>query len=704
MSRLRLRGGKTPDYYAQSLAVFAAMAPAPTLAEKRRIDKLVRVIVDCGYWPKADYIKCAAITNQRGALINWARPQVPMTIDGAGMTFTPNFYDYGNAVDSLIRTGVVPNGSTNTKQDDHGCGQFAYEDAIGASNNFGAERLGMSRRATANSVRIRSATTNSSVITQTGGLGTGLGWFRRNNSANFDFGLNKATLQTVAAPSESLAAIVNPMAICGGLFVGTDQYSPIKESFSFGGAYFNDTQRDAISDGITEYMRDVGAVPQPDYAVVNDFGTNYAKVAVGMPGLANGKTITIEWSLTADFATILSTVSTPAVFYQGSAADYCTAFFDLTGASPNTDYYYRLQVGGVREPVAWRVVKTLPTEDVAAAYSHSAGSCFRPTLADISSFNQLAALRPLFHAAIGDNLYPNYAGTDVRVTRDVGVRAFHTHPAVSKAARYVPFWNMVDNHDSGDRKPQWRTIDFPVTYGNVKQTYREFTRVPVYVEGTTTPKAMAFKKRVARTTHYFVDTRGQRIYGGGSTTQMLGDGVPQPSFNYYPYDHKGALFAAMDAHCAIDPNTLFFIHSPTTLLGALVNEGWSDFGLAEWRQICDYIMGKSGMRVVVDWGDAHMLGIDSDTSNLSTIPGTSKIISYCNSPTFNSGTFTNAGPFFWNGGDGRVGSDTTNGQSLVVTRVLANNRNAEIDFYQKPVVGGILTLTNTFKTIDIFGA
>jgi hypothetical protein len=692
------------QYSTEYLAVVAAMNPKPSMGRKAADNAFLRAIVDSGWWAKLDGFFVSATDSQQNYQVNWKNPSGTTATTVGTVTLTPGFFTQGNGVDGLIDTRVVPNGSGNFKQNDLCFGAYFYEDLVNTTASLGTENSALLvPHGTTNSLRARAAQAGTDVPTVSGGAPAGMCMARRTTGAQYELWFNKTKLTTVVTASSSIAATTQGFAIGGWQQVGTDSFSTRKITLAFLGAAPTDTQWGIFVDAASTWLAAIGIVPQPQSVTTSRQTSTGFVVNVDMPAQAEGLTVTVECSTTTDFASIVATTTDVAVKHQGLDAAYCNAHPVFTGLTSNTRYYYRIKVGAVQEPVPYRSCKTFPGAGAGVSYPFVAFSCAKPLAGAMVPFGWAASFLPLFSVDLGDTPYDNYVNSSILGKRDVYKRQHYRNPSVQALNSVCGTTYAFDDHDAAKDNGNWNapSYDFPTVIANSRTAAAEMLTDYAPLVANTVSGSWTIDK-----VHYIkMDTRSWRILTVGATPgSMLGDGVARAN-GYNPPNQLAAVIADAQAAAAGGAESIVLL-SPTSWT-ATHTDGWrtDPSWIAEQVTICN-ALAVLGVRIFVISGDIHANAMgDQTVTNYASVASTSKWAQAVASPIFNSSTIPcPADVFFWNGVDSRVGDGTTNGQSVPIITVAANGRNFQVQWYIKPVTGGVMTTGPLYDTTDLWGA
>lgn len=165
---------------------------------------------------------------------------------------------------------------------------------------------------------------------------------------------------------------------------------------------------------------------------------------------------------------------------SGDRLSYSTVAFTVTGLSPSTTYYYRLEMQGAPSQLdTIRSIKTAPPAGAPAAFKFTVGSCSDINNSTISSIERslihqaMALENALFFIHIDDIIYSDIATISPGAQRDSNVRLYCSSPDVQALIKNCPLMYMPGDHDMGVNDS---TLDSPngeVIFRNSRLVYRE---------------------------------------------------------------------------------------------------------------------------------------------------------------------------------------------------------------------------------------
>lgn len=261
----------------------------------------------------------------------------------------------------------------------------------------------------------------------------------------------------------------------------------------------------------------------------------------------------------------------------------------ISGLTPNTQYFYMVEVGGVRDSAMPGRFRTFPVG--AASFTLALSSCARTASAH-AVFETIRTLNPLFFLHMGDLHYLNIAVNN----RDVFRRAFDTVLAsVTQSALYrdVPIAYIWDDHDFGPNNSD----SLAPGREAARLTYQEY--VPHYPLGAgagNVPIYQAFT--VGRARFIMTDSRSPRspaLAPDNAAKTMLG--VTQKQW------FKQELLAANGVYPLI-----VWVNS-LPWIGLFGDDGWYLYS-TERRELANFIKDNGITGLCMVSGDAHMLAID----------------------------------------------------------------------------------------------
>ena len=190
----------------------------------------------------------------------------------------------------------------------------------------------------------------------------------------------------------------------------------------------------------------------------------------GPPGIAPAPGATPQFRLSTGTANDLVGSTTTRGVAVTSASDF-TGGEEITGLSPNTRYYYSINVNGTRAHTApFPEFKTFPAEGVDTEVVIAAGSCqISPTEPVI--FASIAAEAPTVFIHSGDF---HYADVTTVAGQRSNYQAQYASDFLSKIVRRMPRAHIWSDHDYG-----WNNADGGlVNKANSLQVFKEY--IPTY--------------------------------------------------------------------------------------------------------------------------------------------------------------------------------------------------------------------------------
>ena len=279
-------------------------------------------------------------------------------------------------------------------------------------------------------------------------------------------------------------------------------------------------------------------------------------------------------------------------------ATYRVARHVLSGLSPNTEYFYAIEVDGTLDTAAIGRFKTLPAAGP-ASFSIALGGCAENT--NDAAFVALNALNPapLFLIAVGDFQYMDIAAPTLAQYQ----AAFDTtlaRPARGLAHSRIPTVYMWDDHDFGTDNTTGR--DNSNTARSHRATATSFfrSRVPAVTASSGATDTVHYSFVVGRVRFVVTDLRadktGQGATDNASKTMM---GAAQKAW------FKDEITAARAAGQAVA-----WVNSvPWCVAPVAGDDTWAGY-TTERTEIADYVKAqKMQGRVFILSADMHALAI-----------------------------------------------------------------------------------------------
>ncbi len=268
--------------------------------------------------------------------------------------------------------------------------------------------------------------------------------------------------------------------------------------------------------------------------------------------------------------------------------------FRATGLSPETTYYYGLEVDGVLHTQQTGQVTTFP--EGAASFRVALGGCARVG-SNGRVFEAIAAADPMLYLVLGDLHYGDIPADD-RARYDEVLDLTLSRPAQAEVYRTTPVAYVWDDHDYGANDSDGSSPSRQAAM----DAYRAY--VPSYeLAGSSTPIYQAFT--IGRVRFIMTDARSARSSADG----LLG--AEQRRW------FENELVSSAASHAAVvwvNPVPWITQDEP----GA---DHWGGFP-DERRKIADLIAEHDIDNLVMASGDAHMVAIDDGTnSDFSTSGG-----------------------------------------------------------------------------------
>lgn len=268
--------------------------------------------------------------------------------------------------------------------------------------------------------------------------------------------------------------------------------------------------------------------------------------------------------------------------------------FSVTGLSPDTRYYYAIEIDGALDRTRSGRFRTFP--EGAFSFRIALSSCAE-TGSNHAVFDTIRREDPLFFLHLGDFHYEDIVKNDRALYR----RAFDTvltSPAQSALYRHVPLVYIWDDHDFGPNDAYGADLGGSAA----RLTYREYVpHYPLAVGDGDLPIYHAFS--VGRVRFILTDLRSERTLSTGPddvAQTMLG--ARQKRW------FKEELRRANGAY----PLIVWVNTVPWIGLGPM-GDHWGGY-TTERRELANYFAAIDLRGLVIVSGDAHMLAIDDGTN------------------------------------------------------------------------------------------
>ena len=411
---------------------------------------------------------------------------------------------------------------------------------------------------------------------------------------------------------------------------------------------------------------------------------------------SNVTTLGIVVSTNSDVSSpVFSSADTAPVVSLGRSQTYYTGAFTASGLTADTNYYYAAKINGVVQTATIGRLRTAPTNGTATTFSFVVGSCTNPAYQYGNPYAPVTAIAPAFVVHIGDVAYSDIAINDAGAQRDTNTRQWRNTSGVTTMNLMSPIVYMPDDHDFGPDDNHWdKAVATKATHAQIGANTRLVVRetTPLYTQWNTMVLSQAWTW--GRVRFILPDLRSQRRYVDGGPT-FLGDGSDPPT----GYDHKAALFAAID-QAASDGMKMLVFFSTSTWSPAIF-DSWDRYNSAEQTELADKFR-NSPVHVMLIAGDAHQGIIDDGTNSdrSSTRDGKLPLIV---SSGWNVLPFHQITAAAWNGGDGDVTGVDGNGTMFVKVTVEDNGGNDihwEVEFFGAPLSGSTATSLGVFRDDD----
>lgn len=337
-----------------------------------------------------------------------------------------------------------------------------------------------------------------------------------------------------------------------------------------------------------------------------------------------------------------------------------TLHFQLDSLTPDTRYYYTVEVGGRLEPSKRGEFQTFP--DGAASFRIAFASCGR-TGSTSEVFDRIRESHPLFYMNMGDFHYLNIS-TNLRSRFREGYDAILASPQQAALYRSTPLVYMWDDHDFGGNGSGRRSSSREAA----RLTYQEFVpHYPLAAGAGDHPIYQSFS--VGRVKFILTDLRSERdsvTNKDDGKKSMMGDeqkawfknellsakgrfplicwvsSVPwlgEKGSNYYRnvksnqfgYIHHTQLTSERARNASTNSASTNRAGRRGNPGPALDEDHWSVFS-TERREICDFIQSNHIEGVCILHGDSHMLAADDGRNGNFATTGPLRIPVVCAAP------------------------------------------------------------------------
>lgn len=395
-------------------------------------------------------------------------------------------------------------------------------------------------------------------------------------------------------------------------------------------------------------------------------------------------------AIVATSATVAPTVTT------GLVATYYTGAFTFTGLTADTVYYVAPKVNGTIRTDLVATFRTAPANGTAKRFNFVVGCCTNPAYQLGNPYAPVAALTPAFVVHIGDIAYSDIVTADAGAQRDTNTRQWRNTSGVQAMLQAAPIVYCPDDHDMASDDNHWDKIVATgvadsVICTNTRIVVRETT--PLYPQWNTNVLSQAWTW--GRVRFIMPDLRSQRRYEVGTPT-FLGNGTNPPT----GYDHKAAVFAAIDQAATDGMKMLVFISTSTWQ--PAVFDSWDRFNSAEQSELADKFR-NSPVHVMFIHGDAHQGVVDDGTNSDRSSGQDGRVPLFCSSGWNWGQPFHQITDVSWNGADGDVTGANGNGTLFINVSVEddgGDNIHWEVEFFGGPLSGSTATSLGTYRDDD----
>ncbi|OQY26739.1 MAG: hypothetical protein B6244_12680 [Candidatus Cloacimonetes bacterium 4572_55] len=277
---------------------------------------------------------------------------------------------------------------------------------------------------------------------------------------------------------------------------------------------------------------------------------------------------------------------------------------ELTGLSPDTHYYYGLEIAGVVDDRKIGEFSTVPLEGPASF--KFAFSCGDKNYSDHPVFAEIANTNPSFFINTGDLFYADITTNDQSLYRD----AYHNILCSERQAalyRRVSMAYMWDDHDYADNNSDSTAVGREAA----RHVYQEYTpHYPLPAGTGNTPIYQAFT--VGRVRFILTDLRSVSSPDANSTdagnTKM---GAAQKSWFKQELLNANRVYPII---VWVSSVTWIANENTAECTGSPYCDHWGGYDV-ERREIADFIKDNDIKGMVMLNGDAHMVTIDSGANS-----------------------------------------------------------------------------------------
>lgn len=278
----------------------------------------------------------------------------------------------------------------------------------------------------------------------------------------------------------------------------------------------------------------------------------------------------------------------------------------LDSLSPNTQYYYRLEINDTIDAFEGYSGTFTTPADSAFSYKIAFGSCM-VTGSNSSIFKQIASENPLLFISTGDLHYENINSNCASNFKQAYYRVFSS-PAQSELYRSTAFAYMWDDHDYGNNNSDASAI----CKEEAIAAYREFIpHYPLAFREDDSPISQSFS--LGRVRFLMTDLRSQKVQPEYDGCERIRVGTNFGSEAHLTWFQDQLLTAKDSGQVVVWLSGIPYInHEGGPNYECDEDDDWG--GFPEERQAIANFVKEHQIPISIICGDAHMVAVD-DGSN-----------------------------------------------------------------------------------------